>query len=401
MRIPAILAAATSLCWAAAPQMTPQQTNSISAMVERHVAARQSTAVSVAVYTGQLPIWTHASGKADIENDVAATPKSVFRLASLSKPFTAVAVMRLVEMGKVDLDTSIHKYLPQFPKKRWPITLRQLLSHQSGIRHYRGDDLDNTRHFSSVTAGLEMFAKDPLLFQPGTRTLYSSYGFNLAGAVIEAVTRRPYAEFVREEVLVPAGIESMRPDDVFAIIPHRTSGYRIRRDGQLENCGLADTSYKIPGGGWVATAEDVVRLARALMRGKILKEETRELMWTQQRLKNGAETGYGLGWVIGDEHGVRVIEHSGGQQGSNTHLMVSPERNLAVAVLTNLEDGGAKRLASDILLSLIGSTNGRSGPVAMRSPRAKRRGAVLAKSFAGKVFKQVGETPIQPLPQKP
>jgi CubicO group peptidase (beta-lactamase class C family) len=201
-----------------------------------------------------------------------------------------------------------------------------------------------------------MFAKDPLLFEPGTRTLYSSYAFNLAGAVIEAVTHRPYAEFVREEVLVPAGIESMRPDDVYSIIPHRASGYRLR-NGQLENCGLTDPSYKAPSGGWVATAEDVVRLARALMRGKILKEETREIMWTPQKLKNGAETGYGLGWVIGDEHGIRVIEHSGGQPGSNTHLVFVPDRNIAVAVLTNLEDSGAKRLATDILVSLLGSSS--------------------------------------------
>jgi CubicO group peptidase (beta-lactamase class C family) len=337
--------------------VTPQHAASVAAMVERHVAARQATAVSVAIYTGQLPIWTRAWGKSDVENDVAATPRTMFRLASISKPFTAVAILRLVEMGKVKLDAPIQKYLPQFPKKRWSITLRQLLCHQSGVRHYRGEDLITTRHFPSVTAGLEMFAKDPLLFEPATRTLYSSYGYNLAGAVIEAVTHRPYAEFVHDEVLVPAGIEDMRPDDVFAIIPHRASGYRLRGDGQLENCGLTDTSYKVPGGGWVATAEDVVRLARALMRGKILREETRDLMWTPQKLKNGTMTGYGLGWAIGDEHGVRVIEHSGGQQGSNNHMMFSPERNLAVAVLTNLEDSGAKRLATDILVSLVGSAS--------------------------------------------
>lgn len=357
IRLLASFAAASAfLAWSAPLQVTPQQAGAITVMVERHVAAKQSTAVSVAIYTGQLPIWARAWGKSDVENDVAATPKTMFRLASISKPFTAVALMRLVEMGKVKLDVPIQKYLPQFPKKRWPITLRQLLCHQSGIRHYQGDDLESTRHFLSVTTGLEMFAKDPLLFEPGIRTFYSSYGFNLIGAVIEAVTRRPYSGFVHDEVLVSAGIEDMRPDDVFAIIPHRASGYRLRRDGQLENCGLTDTSYKIPGGGWVATAEDVVRLARALMRGRILKEETRDLMWTTQRLKNGTETGYGLGWVISDEHGVRVIEHSGGQQGSNTHIMFSPEKNIAVAVLTNLEDGGAKKLATDILLSLIGAT---------------------------------------------
>ena len=132
MRISAILAATASLCWSAALQVSPQQAGAISAIVERHVAAKQQTAVSVAVYNGQLPIWTHAWGKADIENDVPATTKSMFRLASISKPFTAVAVMRLVEMGKVNLDTPIHKYLPQFPKKRWPITLRQLCAINRG-----------------------------------------------------------------------------------------------------------------------------------------------------------------------------------------------------------------------------------------------------------------------------
>jgi serine beta-lactamase-like protein LACTB, mitochondrial len=354
MRLLAALAASAILSWSAPLQVTPQHAGAIATMVERHVAAKQSTAVSVAIYMGQLPIWSRAWGKSDVENDVAATPRTMFRLASLSKPFTGVAIMRLVEMGKVKLDVPIQKYLPQFPKKRWPITLRQLLSHQSGIRNYRDAEMESTRHFPTVTAGLEMFAKDPLLFEPGTRTFYSSYGYNLAGAVIEAVTHRRYADFVHDEVLVPAGIEDMRPDDVFAIIPHRASGYRLRKDGQLENCGLTDTSYKIPSGGWVATADDVVRLARALMRGRILKEETRELMWAPQRLKNGTETGYALGWVVGDEHGVRVIEHSGGQQGSNTHIMFSPEKNIAVAVLTNLEDGGAKRLATDILLSLLG-----------------------------------------------
>ncbi len=359
MRILAAFAASAVLSWPSQLQVTPQHAGSIAALVERHVAAKQSTAVSVAVYTGQLPIWTRAWGKSDVENDVAATPRTMFRLASISKPFTATAAMRLVEMGKLKLDVPVQKYLPQFPKKRWPVTLRELLCHQAGIRHYRGEELQSTRHYSGVTGALEMFAKDPLLFEPGTRTFYSSYGFNLVGAVIESVTHHPYTEFIHDEVLVPAGIEDMRPDDVFAIIPHRASGYRLRSDGQLENCGLADTSYKIPSGGWVATAEDVVRLARALMRGRILKEETRDLMWTPQRLKNGNETGYGLGWVMSDEHGLRVIEHSGGQQGSNTHVMLSVEKNIAVAVLTNLEDGGAKRLATDIMLSLVGGTSTR------------------------------------------
>ena len=219
----------------------------------RSSCGRPAPAISVAVWDGQGPIWTRAWGKADLENDVPATPRTVFRLASISKPFTAVAVLRLVEMGKLNLDLPVQKYLPKYPKKKWPITVRELLCHQSGIRHNRATDYDNTRHFPSPTASLEIFAKDPLLFEPGAKTFYSTFGYVLLGAIIEAVSGKSYADFVRDEVLAPAGIETMRPDDVFAIIPHRASGYRLRQDGVLENCSLVDTSHKTPGGGWLGT----------------------------------------------------------------------------------------------------------------------------------------------------
>jgi CubicO group peptidase (beta-lactamase class C family) len=262
-------------------------------------------------------------------------------------------MLKLVENGRIELNAPVQRYLPKFPRKKWPITVRELLCHQSGIRHYRGADFYNTRHFSNVTEGLELFAKDGLLFEPGTRAAYSSYGYNLAGAIIEAVAKRPYAEFVREEVLAPAGIETMQPDDVYAIIPHRAAGYRLRADGVLENCALADMSYKVPSGGWLGTAEDVVRLARAVMRGRLFRnEETRALMLQPQELKNGQVTGYTLGWNVAEEHGLKIYQHSGGQQGTSTHVAFSIEKNLAVAVLMNLEDAPARRLANEILVAL-------------------------------------------------
>jgi CubicO group peptidase (beta-lactamase class C family) len=351
----ALLSAACLVCVAApvlVAQVTPQQSDLIGALVARFLTLRPAPAVSVAVWDGQGPIWTRAWGRANVENDVPATPRTLFRLASISKPFTAVAVLRLVEMGKLRLDAPVQKYLPKYPKKKSPITILQLLCHQSGIRHNKAPDYNNTRHVPGPTESLEIFAKDPLLFEPGTHAIYSTFGYVLLGAIIEAVTGKSYADFVRDEVLLPAGIETMRPDDVFAIIPRRASGYRLRPDGVLENCSLVDTSHKTPGGGWLGTAEDPVRLVRALMRGRILKEETRTLMWTPQRLKTGAVTGFGLGWSIADERGLHVIEHSGGQQGANTHLVFAPDRHLAVAVLLNLEEGGAKNLALDILAAL-------------------------------------------------
>lgn len=352
LSLPGALLLACVAAPVAAVQVTPQQADIIASIVSKYLALHPTPAVSVAVWEGQGPIWTRAWGKADLENDVPATPRTIFRLASISKPFTAVAVMRLIEMGKLSLDAPVQRYLPKFPKKKWPITVRQLLCHQSGIRHNRATDYYNTRHFSSVTESLDVFAKDPLLFEPGTRTLYSTFGYVLLGAIIEAVTGRPYADFVRDEVLVPARIETMRPDDVFAIIPHRASGYRVRKDGAIENAALVDTSHKTPGGGWLGTAADPIRLTRALLLGGILKDDTRALMWTPQRLKNGSPTGFGLGWEISQERGLHLIEHSGGQQGANDHLAFSPDRQLVVCVLMNLEDGGARKLTLDLFAAL-------------------------------------------------
>ena len=155
----------------------------------------------------------------------------------------------------------------------------------------------------------------------------------------------------------------MRPDDVYAIIPHRAAGYRLRPDGSVEHCALADTSYKLPSGGWLGTAEDAVRLARAVLRARILKKETWELMLEPQRLKDGQLTGYTLGWTVSEEKGLRVYGHSGGQQGTSTHVAFSVERNLAVAVLMNLEDAPARRLATEILIGLA-TGNPASGPTA-------------------------------------
>lgn len=331
----------------AAAQLTPSQIEALERAAARHMSAELIPALSVSVVSGEGPIWSAAWGFADLENFVPATPRTVFRLASISKPFTAVAAMLLVEQGRLDLDAPVQNYV-RFPRKQWTITTRHLLSNQSGIRHYRGDDFNSTRHFQSVEEALELFARDPLVHEPGTRYLYSTYGFNLAGAVVERAAGMPYDQWVRERVLTPAGITSMQPDNVHRLIPRRARGYRRSEGGIPENCSLADTSNKLPGGGWVATAEDLVRFARTLMEGKLLTQGSLDQMWTPGRLRDGKPTHYGLGWNVQNENGALTVQHSGGQQGTNTHLLLIPERRTAVAVLANLEDAGAIHLAREL-----------------------------------------------------
>ncbi|QOY90444.1 serine hydrolase domain-containing protein [Paludibaculum fermentans] len=313
-------------------------------------------ALSISVQSGGPPDYAAAWGYSDLENFVPATPKTVFRLASLSKPFTAVAALKLVEAGKLDLDAEIQRYLPSFPRKQWPITTRQLLSHLSGIRAYEGDEINITKHYSDLMEGLEIFAKDPLLYEPGTKYHYSTYGFNVAGAVVQAVAGVPFATFVEQQVLKPSATLTMRPDSVFDIIPNRARGYYLRPDGQIQNCGLADTSYKLPGGGWVATATDITQFARALMDEKLLRPETLDLMWSSNKLKDGSSNSYGLGWNNERRQGLRLATHSGGQQGTSTFLILCPERKISIVVLANLESAPVRDIALDLFDEMVGSS---------------------------------------------
>ncbi len=333
-------------------EVTKPQEAALEQTAAAGIAAARIPGLSVAVASGAGPIWTRAWGFADMENHVVTSPRTVFRLASISKTFTATAAMVLVERGELSLDAEVQAYVP-FPRKKWPITTRQLLSHQAGIRHYNGPDFNSTRHYSGVMESLTVFALDPLLHEPGTRYSYSSYGFNLAGAVVERAAKKNYVEFVRETVLTPAGVESVRPDDVYAVIPNRARGYSMRKDGTIENCSLADLSNKLPGGGWLSTAEDLVVYARALVDGKIVSQRSLDAMWTRQKLANGETTGYGLGWNIAEVDGVRVVQHSGGQQGANTHLLIAPDKGIAIAVLANLENAGAPAIATEMLRTLL------------------------------------------------
>ncbi len=246
--------------------------------------------------------------------------------------------MQLVERDKIDLDADVQRYLPSFPKKQWPITIRQLLGHQSGIRHYRqdGSDVDSTAHYADRQEPLKIFQDDPLVFEPGTKYSYSTYGFNVLGAIVEKVSDLRFTDYVRENIFMRADMDQIGPDDTYAIVPHRARGYRLQ-NGVLQNCHLADTSNKIPGGGFISTPSDLVKFAMALNEGKLVKKDSVRMMTTPQKLRDGSSTTYGMGFVIGQVDGRVSVSHSGGQQGITTNLEMFPAESVAIAVMTNLE----------------------------------------------------------------
>jgi serine beta-lactamase-like protein LACTB len=327
--------------------------------VHKFMAANGVPGVSVAIVENGQYEWSDGFGMADLENFVPATAHTLYRLASISKPITATAAMLLWQRGKLDLDAPIQKYCPAFPLKDSPITTRQSLAHLAGIRHYKGDsqedpEVGNTRHFDNpVEGGLNFFKNDPLVAKPGTKFSYSTQGFTVAGCAIEGASGEKYADFVRDNVFLPAGMTHSRPDDRFAIISYRTRFYSKQKSGALVNADFLDSSYKIPGGGWLSSAEDMANFEVAMLDDRLVSRAARDVMWTSQKTSDGKDTGYALGWGTGKGLGVLDVGHGGGQQGTSTFIMIIPERRAGVVVLMNIDGADSSGLATELMKILL------------------------------------------------
>jgi serine beta-lactamase-like protein LACTB len=335
-----------------AQTLSSEVIHEIDTLVEHQRTADQLPAVSVAIVVNGQVVFKKAYGLADLENNVPATTESLFRTASVAKPMTAVGALELVEEHKLDLDVPIQKYCPAFPQKPWPITTRELLGHLSGIRAYQNQEVFSTTHYVNTIDGMSFFKNDPLLFEPGTKFFYSTFGYTVIGCVIEGASGEKYPEYMAEHVFKPAGMDDVAVDDVYTIVPRRVRGYD-KLNGRVINSPLMDSSYKIPGGGYVATAEDIARFGAAVMAGKLLKPETIKAMWTPQHTRDGKETRYGMGWGKADLDGEVIFAHSGDQPGTRTSLLVIPSRKMSFAVMINMEGVDAPELNRNLARLVI------------------------------------------------
>lgn len=329
----------------AAQELGSERIREIEELVREKMRESKIPGLSVAIEIDGRLVWANGYGLADVENSVPASPESAYRSASIGKPMTATAVMQLAELGRLDLDAPVQRYCPDFPEKRWELTTRQLLSHTGGIRHYGGPrhdaELYSAKHYESVVDALEIFKDDPLLFEPGTVYLYSTYGYNVLGCVIEGASGETFLTYMNRHVFGPAGMTSTRDDDPSAIIPRRAGGYRLLPTGELANARQVDMSNKMPAGGFITTVTDLVAFASAAMDGTLVREDTFARMIEPQRTASGEVLSYGIGWgLIPDElwYGEKEAFHGGGTPGVSGVLYLLPGRRFAVAILTNLED---------------------------------------------------------------
>jgi CubicO group peptidase (beta-lactamase class C family) len=304
------------------------------------MASTLAPGAQIAVSRNGKLVWSESFGCADLELDVPVSAKTRIRIGSVSKPLTSAALGALVEQGRLDLDAPVQLYVPDFPKKAWPVTSRQLAGHLAGVRHYEGDEYRIRDHYDSVRAGLAIFEKDALLFEPGTKYSYSSYGWNLLSAVIEGASGEPFLSLMQKRVFGPAGMRNTSADDPAPIVPGRARSYtRDALTGHVVNAPYVDNSYKWAGGGFVSTAEDLVAFANALLEGRLLNSATVKLLWTSLKTSDGKPTEYGLGWTVDrDSKGRARVRHSGGAMGGSANLVLYPEQSLVVALLVNSDE---------------------------------------------------------------
>lgn len=328
----------------------------VNAWMERHDAP----ALSVAIALDGQPAWAAGYGFANPARALVATSRTQYRLASVTKSITATAVMMLVERRLLDLDAPIQRYCPAYPEKRWPVTPRHLLAHLAGVRHHRLSEAirPNTRHFESVTAALEKFRNDALVAEPGMRYRYSSPGYVILGCAIEGASGQSYAEFVRANIFVPARMTRTTPDDAGTSpsgtayfskgLLYKATGWFARRT----KAKSIDLSDRLPAGGLLSTAEDMMRFAIAVQYGGLVSDSTRELMWTRQRTADGKPLEfYGLGWLIGEADSLRPkrVWNDGSQPGTRTFLYLRPTQGIIIALMTNMDGAPCEELIPHIL----------------------------------------------------
>jgi CubicO group peptidase (beta-lactamase class C family) len=306
-------------------------------------------ALSASVGVDGTIVWSRAVGYADIKGGHAVSLASRFRIGSVSQAVTSLALGRLVEEGYLDLDAPIRSFVTDFPDKGRPITARQLAGHRSGIRHYGWrfglppHERLSRAHYDSVRESLKVFADDPLVFEPGTGSLYSCFGYVLLSAALEEASGKEFPTLLREEVFEPLGMWHTSPDSSTRPVEDRVSFYRVKL-GRASKAVEIDSSARWAADWLLSTPEDLVKMGNALIADRFLARETRELLFAPQA-PTGAEVaspGFGLGWRVdsADRPGsggatTRLIYQGGASVGGGAFLLLYPEDRLVVAIAAN------------------------------------------------------------------
>lgn len=294
--------------------------------------------------------WVKGFGYSDLENKIPAKPESSYQTASILKGMTAVAILQLAERGKVNLDAEVQTYVPYFPKKKFPITLRQLLAHQGGISHYKNQWEKFLKESKTTKETIAIFADYDLVAEPGTKFSYSTYGYDLLGAVIEEVSKQSYGDYMRENIWKPLKMNDTRMDNPIDFIPNRVRGYQYfdygeknALFGEIKNAEYIDFSSRFAAGGARTTVIDMLKFRNGLNAGKLISKESLNLTHTAPVTRDGkingfgSVVGYSMGGFLIQENGRFGIYYDGGQHGTTTSIFNFPTENLTIALAMNIQ----------------------------------------------------------------
>jgi serine beta-lactamase-like protein LACTB len=357
-----VLAAAA----AAGPKTKPLSQESVAAVngaVEAEMQRQQLVGVAIGIIRHGEVVLTRGYGFADAENQIPVTTQTVFNWASNCKPLTAVAAMQLVQKGKLDLDADVRKYVPEFSPNGPPITVRQLLCHQSGLPHWNNGRVVPSANFDpdaeasiDPLMSVRRFGESPLLFEPGSRMSYSSYGYILLSAVIERAGGESFFTQIEKRIAKPLKMKSMQLDTATSQ-ENWAVGYtraKVRVAGQPLSTPIGRApeyahAWKAGAGGFKSNIEDFAKWAVALLNGRLVSKSSEKEMWTPQKTSNGTPTEMGLGFYIGHWGGSPTIAHTGDQPEVASHLILFLEPKNGIVVLCNC--GYAKASAISLAIA--------------------------------------------------
>jgi CubicO group peptidase (beta-lactamase class C family) len=314
--------------------------------VRSEIQKQRIPGVALAVIKNGQIILAKGYGFANVEHQVPVKPETIFQSGSVGKQFTAMAVMMLVEEGKISLEDKITKYFADAPAAWQNITVRQLLTHTAGTTDYP-NDFDFRRDYTE--ADLYKRAQViPLAFQPGEKWSYSNLGYVMLGILIHKVSGKFYGDFLQERIFKPLGMNTARIISEEDIVPNRSAGYRLVK-GELKNqVWVAPSVNTTADGALYLTVYDMAKWDAALYTEKLLKKSSLEQIWTPVKLNNGKTENYGFGWSLNDVRGHRIIEHGGSWQGFKAHIARYVGEKLTVVVFANLSQANTGKIAHGV-----------------------------------------------------
>lgn len=346
--------------------LPPQVVALVDEAVMVEMQRQQLVGVAIGVIQHGRVVLTKGYGYADFENQVPVTTQTVFNWASNSKPLAAVAAMQLVEKNKLDLDADIRKYVPEFPYKGMPITARQLLCHQSGLPHWKNGRVVPTQDGQPPTDSLDpivnlgRFSESPLLFPPGGRMSYSSYGYILLSAAIQRAGQEPFPTQIQKRIATPLGMKSLQLDVMHTNQANWAVGYtrsvRVRKGpanlGEVVRAPETAHAWKMGAGAFKSNIEDFARFAAALVNRRLVSKPIETEMWTPQRTTAGEVTRFGLGFVLAETAGGLTVGHDGEQTEGVSSLVLYLKPKDGIVVLCNCGNGNPTAISKAVEAAL-------------------------------------------------